>query len=126
MNKFLKLLMGTGLYLLEQSDSVTRDARGRAADQVDDLRDAARDKYEMAADRVVRASRVIRGTDNYALRHALYFAAGAGVGIGVGLILAPATGEETRSVIAGKVHDMGDKVRQQFSSEADRATGTRG
>jgi gas vesicle protein len=46
------------------------------------------------------------------------------VGIGIGLILAPASGEETRNVIAGKVHEMGDKVRQQFSDEP--GTGTRG
>jgi len=74
---------------------------------------------------VARASRVIRGDDHYVLGNVLRFVAGIGVGIGIGLILAPASGEETRSVIAGRVHEMGDKVRKQFSSE-DASTGTRG
>lgn len=126
MNKFLKLLLGTSLYLLEQSDSVTKGMRDRAADQISDLRDAAQEKYETASNRVARASRAIRGEDHHMLSNVLRFAAGVGIGIGVGLILAPASGEETRSVIAGRVHEMGDKVRRQFSSEDDAATGTRG
>jgi ElaB/YqjD/DUF883 family membrane-anchored ribosome-binding protein len=117
MNKFLKLLLGTSLYLLEQSDNATKSARERAAHQIDDLRDVAQQKYETAASRVARASRAIRGKDSYILSNALRFAAGVGVGIGVGLILAPASGEDTRSAIAGRVHEFGDKVRTQFSSE---------
>jgi ElaB/YqjD/DUF883 family membrane-anchored ribosome-binding protein len=126
MNKFFKLLLGTSLYLLEQSDSATRKVRERAVGEIEDLRDVAREKYETAADRVARASRAIRGDDSQVVGNALRFVAGVGVGIGVGLLLAPASGAETRSVIAGKVQDIGDKVRQQFSSEGASATGTRG
>jgi ElaB/YqjD/DUF883 family membrane-anchored ribosome-binding protein len=124
MSKFLKLLLGTSLYLLEQSDSATKKARDSAADQIEDLHDVARQKYQTAANRVARASRAIRGEDRDVLGNALRFVAGVGIGIGVGLILAPASGEETRSAIAGRVHDMGDKMRRQFSSEV--ATGTGG
>ena len=126
MNKLLKLLLGTGLYLLEQSDSATKNVRDRAVEQMEDLRDAAQQTYETAASRVARASRTVRGKDSDLLRNALPFAAGIGVGIGVGLLLAPASGDETRSVIAGKVQEMGDKVRKQFSSEGASATGTHG
>jgi gas vesicle protein len=124
MNTLLKTLLGVGLYLLERSDSATKSARDRAGDRLDDLRDAAQEKYETATDRVRRASRAIRGEDNDVLRNTLLLAAGIGVGVGVGLILAPASGDETRSVIAGKVHDMGGRVRRQFSAEG--ATGTAG
>jgi gas vesicle protein len=124
MNKYLKLLLGTSLYLLEQSESATKNARDRAAEQIDDLRDAAQRKYETAANRVVRASRAIRGDDNDLLRSALFFAAGTGVGIGIGLILAPASGEETRGEIAGRVREIGDKVRRQFADDDVSATGT--
>jgi len=124
MNKLLKTLLGVGLYLLERSGDATKSARDRAAARMDDLRDAAQEKYETATERVRRASRAIRGEDNDVLRNTLFFAAGIGVGLGVGLILAPASGDETRSVIAGKVHDMGGRVRRQFSSEG--ATGTAG
>jgi gas vesicle protein len=124
MNKFLKLLLGTSLYLLEQSDGATKGVRDRAADHLSDLRDAAQEKYETAADRVARASRAIRGEDSHVLSNTLRFVAGLGIGVGVGLILAPASGEETRNVIAGRVHEMGDRMRDKFSSED--ATGTRG
>jgi gas vesicle protein len=124
MNKFLKLLLGTSLYLLEQSDGATQGVRDRAADHLSDLRDAAQEKYETAADRVARASRAIRGEDSHVLSNTLRFVAGLGIGVGVGLILAPASGEETRNVIAGRVHEMGDRMRDKFSSED--ATGTRG
>jgi ElaB/YqjD/DUF883 family membrane-anchored ribosome-binding protein len=124
MNKFLKLLLGTSLYLLERSDHVAKNVRERAVGQIDDLRDVAQEKYETAATRVARASRAIRGEDSYVLRNTLRFAAGVGVGIGVGLIFAPANGEETRSVIAGRVRDIGDRVRKQFSPEGAAATGT--
>src|ERR1700730_16443218 len=123
MNKFLKLLLGTSLYLLEQSDSSTKKVRDRAADRFSDLREVAQEKFETASDRFARASKAIRGEDSYVLSNTLRFLAGVGVGLGVGLILAPASGEETRSVIAGRVHEMSDKVRRQFSEEA---TGTRG
>jgi ElaB/YqjD/DUF883 family membrane-anchored ribosome-binding protein len=123
MNKFLKLLLGTSLYLLEQSDGSTKKIRDRAADRFSDLRDVAQEKFETASDRVARATRAIRGEDSHVLNNTLRFLAGVGVGLGVGLILAPASGEETRSVIAGRVHEMSDKVRRQFSEEA---TGTRG
>jgi gas vesicle protein len=126
MNKFLKLLLGTSLYLLEQSDSTTKHVRDRAVGQIEDLRDAAQEKYQTAANRVARASRAIRGEDSDVLGNVLRFSAGVGVGIGLSLILAPASGEDTRSAIAGKVHEMSDKVRKQFSSEQASATGTRG
>ncbi len=124
MNKLVKLLLGTGLYLLEQSDNTTKNVRDRAVQQMDDLRNAAQQKYETAAGRMARASRAIRGDDTDLLRSALFFAAGAGIGIGVGLILAPASGEETRGEIAGRVREIGDKVRRQFSDEDVAATGT--
>jgi len=122
MNKFLKLVLGTSLYLLEQSNSTTKNARDRAAEQIEDLHDVARQKYQTAADRVAKASRAIRGEDSDVLLNAVRFAAGIGIGIGVGLLLAPASGEETRNAIAGRVHEMGDKVRRQFSSEINSAS----
>jgi hypothetical protein len=126
MNKLLKTLLGAGLFLLEQSDSATKSVRDRAAGPLGDLRDAAQEKYEAAAERMARASKAIRGEDSDVWRNTLLFTAGVGVGVGVGLILAPASGDETRSAIAGRVHEVGDKVRRQFSSEPASATGTRG
>lgn len=127
MNNFLKLLLGTGLYLLEQSDLSTRKIRDRAAGNLNDLRDFAQEKYDTASDRVGRASRAIRGDDdNQVVGNVLSLAAGIGIGLAIGVIFAPASGEETRTAITDKVRDFGGRVRNQFSSEDFRATGTNG
>jgi hypothetical protein len=74
-----------------------------------------------------RAGRAIRRQEDQTVRNAISFAAGIGLGIGVGMLLAPSKGEETRSSIAGKVQDFGDKVKERFSSEVKKpATGTEG
>jgi len=128
MNKFLKLLLGTTLYVLDQSDRSTRKMRSRAADNFDDLRDYAQDKYERAGDRVSRASDALMGDDSRFIGNAISLAAGVGIGIGIGLLIAPASGEETRGAIADKVQVFGDRVKQKFAAEADdfSATGTNG
>jgi hypothetical protein len=109
MKNLLKTLLGTSLFLFEQSDSAQKK-RDRAASKIDDLRDVVQQKYKDAAGRVAKASRAIRGEDNQALGNALRIAAGIGVGIGVGLLLAPASGQETRSAIAGGVRQFGNEV----------------
>ena len=108
MNKFLRALLRTGIHLLEQSDRVTT-----LKDRVEDLID--------------RTGRAIRGKQDHTVRNAVSFAAGIALGVGVGMLVAPASGEETRSSIAGKVQDMGDIVRERFSAERKKpATGTEG
>lgn len=126
MNKFLKLLLGTTLYVLEQSDQSTRKIRNRAADNIDDLRDMAQEKYATASDRVSRASQALLGEDSHVVGNVLSLAAGIGIGVGIGLIFAPASGEETRSAIADKVQVVGERVKKQFSTEEYPATGTNG
>jgi gas vesicle protein len=128
MNKFLKLLLGTTLYVLEQSDKSTRKVRNRAADNFEDLRDLAQEKYATASDRVSRASNALMGDDSHVLGNVLSLVAGIGIGVGIGLIVAPASGEETRGAIADRVQVFGDKVKKQFSSESEdyKSTGTNG
>ena len=117
-NNVLKSVLKTALYFLDQSDRVASDMRDRvsdsldsAADRVSDLRDRAYDRYE---------------GESHTLRNMLTFAAGVGVGIGAGMLLAPASGEEIRGSIGDKIQDIGDRVRDRFSSEARNATGTEG
>ena len=73
-----------------------------------------------------RASRVIRGDDSHFMSTATALLIGVGIGVGVGLLFAPAPGEETRSNLADKVQDFGDKVRNRFSQEPHPASGTYG
>jgi len=124
MNKFLQLLLGTGLCFLEESDRA-KNVRGRTADKIDDLSDVVQQKYEAVADRVAKASRAIRGEGNPAFGNAVRLAAGIGVGIGLGLLFAPASGQDTRRAIAGSVQQFGDKVRKRVSFERARAANAR-
>ena len=117
-NNVLKSVLKTAIYFLDQSDRVASDVRDRVSDSLDsaagrvsDLRDRAHDLYE---------------GESHTLRNVLTFAAGVGVGIGAGMLLAPASGEEIRGSIGDKVHDISERVRDRFSSEARNSTGTEG
>jgi len=114
-NKFVKIALKTGLYLLEQSDKATADMRERLKDrindQIEDLTDRTREAFS---------------PEDHRLRNVLSLAAGVGVGVAIGMLCAPTKGEELRSSIAGKAQDANAKFRQRFSSEERAATGTTG
>ena len=117
MKDFLELLLGSSLYLLEQSDR--RKVRSRRACRIDDLSEVVRQKYEEAAERVAKASRAMSGDDNHVLGNALRFAAGIGVGIGVGLLLALPAAKELG---VESVQEFRTKARQPVFDENARAT----
>jgi hypothetical protein len=110
----LNILLGTGVYLLDSW-------RNRMGGTVEDLRSRAQDTYETAADRVSRATDVIRGEDSNMVGTAAAALLGLGIGVGIGLLLAPASGEETRNTIASKARDIRDRVASR-----EPATGTYG
>ena len=100
------ILLDTGLELL---DSV----RERLPDNMDDIKDKVRDTYGTASRRVNRATNALRGQeDSQLLGKAFAMAIGVGIGVGIGLLIAPASGEQTRADIADKVTDFSDKVRE--------------
>jgi len=119
MNNLIKSILKTAVYFLDQTDRVAGNVRDRVYDGVDrttsqisDLRDQAHDLYDR---------------DNHTLRNVLTFVAGVGVGAGAAILLAPASGQEIRNSIGEKVQDIGDRVRDRFSSSEKRsATGTEG
>ena len=121
MNNFIKSILKTAVYFLDQTDRFAGDVRDRFSDTVDrtsdrvsDLRDQAQELYE---------------GEGHTMRNVLTFAAGVAVGVGAGMLLAPASGEEIRGSIGDKVQDIGDRVRSRFSSASTTrrsATGTEG
>jgi len=124
-NILMNVLLGTGLYLLDTvrdrfADNID-DLRGRTKESFEDLRSKAKDGYETASERVSRASDALRGE----LSTTAALLIGIGIGVGVGMLLAPASGEETRGNIADKVQDFGGKVKERFARETE-ATGTYG
>jgi hypothetical protein len=110
--KLLKTLLRTGVYFLDQAEDATAPIRERVRDRANDFGD--------------RATSLLRGRQDHTFRHAISFAAGIGLGLGAGLLFAPASGDETREVLAGRVHDFGESVKDHFSREVKQATGTEG
>jgi gas vesicle protein len=128
----MDVMLGAGVYLLDSlrnrmsdnlSDAGSRardkysNLRERARDKYEDLRDRAHDTYETVSDRVGRANDVLRGEDRSVMGNAAALLLGVGVGVGLGILLAPASGEETRNNLA-------DKVREGFGRSKEAAAGT--
>ena len=109
-NILWNVLLGTGVYLIDA-------VRDRLAEGFDDVSDRARDTYSEASRRVSRASHAIRGEDHHHMSTAAALLLGIGVGVGVGMLLAPASGEETRSTISNKVQEFGDRMRDKFADQ---------
>jgi YtxH-like protein len=110
--------VGAGAYLLYSM-------RHRLGD-IEDLRDRARESYETASRRIGRASDALRGKDHAVVRTATASLMGVGVGVGIGMLLAPASGQKTRSDISEKVKDVREKVRDRSSRKPQGASGTYG
>ncbi len=104
------VLLGTSVYLLDS-------LRNRLSEGVDEISDRARDTYGEASRRAGRAVEVVRGEDHSGINTVAALLVGVGVGVGVGMLLAPASGEETRSSISNKVQEFGDRVRDKFQEQ---------
>lgn len=113
------VLLGTSVYLLDS-------LRSRLSEGIDDISDRAHDTYGEVSRRTSRAMQAVRGDHGSGINSAMALLAGVGVGVGVGLLLAPASGKETRDTISNKVHDFGGRVRDKFSAESKPTTGTYG
>jgi hypothetical protein len=104
-NSVLKSLLKTAVYIMDQTAEQVDRASDRASQMADDARTAI-------------------FPEDHTLRNVLVFAAGVGVGVGAGLLLAPASGEQTRNSITEKVQDISDKVKGRVSNRNYSATGT--
>jgi gas vesicle protein len=128
-NLLLNVLLGTGLYLLdsarEQLSDQVEEFSDRARDSYEDLRDRGRDVYKSGSRRVSRAAEALRGEDHHALGTAAALLVGVGVGVAAGLLFAPASGEETRNNLTGKIRDFGERAKERFD-KGESATGTYG
>jgi hypothetical protein len=114
MNKLIRSILKTAVYFLDQTSSFTSDVRDRAYDGLDRATDRVADLREQAED--------LYSGDDHTVRNVLTFVAGVGVGIGAALLFAPASGEEIRGQIGDKVQDIGDRVRERFSSRTSTGT----
>ena len=113
------VLLGSGVYLLDS-------LRNRITDNAEDLGERIRDSYGEASRRVGRASAAIRGENDHGLGKAGVLLIGVGVGVGIGMLLAPASGRETRSTISNKVQEFGGRMKDKMQNSESASTGTYG
>ena len=118
MNNFIRSILKTAVYFLEQTDRVAGGVRDRVSDTVDRAADRVSDLRSQAEE-------LYQGED-HTFRNMLTFAAGVGVGVGAAILFAPASGEEIRNSIGEKVQDISGRVVGRFSHETRHATGTGG
>ena len=113
------VLLGSGVYLLDS-------LRNRIAEGSEDIGERIRDSYSEASRRVGRASEAIRGEDHGGFSKAGVLLVGLGVGVGIGMLLAPASGQETRSTISNKVQEFGGRMKDKMQNSESSSTGTYG
>ena len=107
-----EIAAGTALYLMEHSGEARKKMKNFFGDQIDDLRDRAKDAYGAASDRASDLTDSIRGNQSSTGSQVLRFVVGVGVGVGIALLMAPASGEDTRARLSESARDFGDRARR--------------
>ena len=100
MNKFLKSVLKTAVCVMDQYVEQVDRASSRVSDEVSDLVD--------------RSKKMVGVREDHTLRRVLSFAAGVGLGVGAGMLLAPASGSQTRRSIKEKAEDIGTRAGRRF------------
>lgn len=114
------------LSLLLTEPKVRRAIGNRVKDSVDELTDTVTNKYddvaetvsskyEDAVDRLEAAADALQGRTHWGSR-VTGFLLGVGVGAGLGILLAPASGIETRETIRDRAVEMKNKVFESAAS----------
>ncbi len=108
-----RLAAKLGLLLTEPKvrAAVTDQLKNRA----DYVADTLATKYEEVADRLDSVGAALQGRSYWPTR-AMGFLLGVGVGAGLGILLAPASGGETRDAIREKVVDAKNKAVESAST----------
>ncbi len=110
-----KIRRAIGEKLKDSVDDITDTVTGR----YDDLSDAAASKYDEAVDRLEAASAALRGR-SYRSSQVTGFLLGIGIGAGLGILLAPASGRETRESVRDKAAEMKKRVFESAAAATEK------
>jgi len=94
-------------------DSVN-DVTDNISDKYNGAADSVSKTYEDAADRLEAATDALQGKSHWSSR-VTGFLLGVGIGAGLGILLAPASGSETRESVREKAVDVKNKIRHSVS-----------
>jgi hypothetical protein len=101
-------------------DSVD-DMTDKAAGKYGEVSDAVASTYEDAVDRFQAAADAFQGKGHWPSRVA-GFLIGVGVGAGLGILLAPASGSETRETVREKAADMTNRIHRAVTKMPSSGT----
>ncbi len=87
------------------------DLTDRVSGKYEDVSDTVARRYEDAVDRFEAAADALQGK-NYWPSRVTGFLLGVGVGAALGILLAPASGSETRESVRDKAADVTDRIRR--------------
>jgi len=103
-----------------------KDAANGMGDTVagtyNEMTDTVASKYEDIVDRLEAAADAFQGRTYWPSR-VTGFLLGVGVGAGLGILLAPASGSETRESVRGKAVDVTNRIRRSVASMPSTGTG---
>jgi hypothetical protein len=105
--EWARLAMKFGLLLTDAK--LWKAMNEQLRERSEDLSEVVRREYEDTTDRLVDARRALQGQSDWFARVASLLA-GLGVGVGLGLLLAPASGAETRAALRDKAVDVKNNV----------------
>ena len=99
----------------------------QVGEHFDDAQDVVKKRYEDTSQRLQDARDALRGRNHW-VAPAASFVGGVGLGLGLGILLAPARGEETRSMIRDKATDIKNRVSDMTAGGTSfrSSTGTEG
>ena len=116
-DNWIKLLANVGLLL---ADSKFRNNLGKEVrNRMDSVTGAVSDRYDTAVDRLEAAAAALQGHNPWPSRVTALLL-GVGIGTGLGMILAPASGSETRQAIRDKTVELKDRVVDTASNVNSR------
>lgn len=112
--KWARFALKCGLLLTDVK--LWESLRGQLRDRVDDVSNEVRRRYADTNDRLDRAHDAFHGRRSWA--PAASFLGGVGVGVGIGLLLAPASGQQTRTVFRDKVVGLKNRAGEMAADNA--------
>jgi gas vesicle protein len=110
-----KIRAAIGDELKDRVDNMSDTVSGK----YEDMTNTVSSKYDVASDRLEAAVAALQGKRHWSSR-ATGFLLGVGVGAGLGILLAPASGAETRNAVRDKAVDMKDKVFESAAVATER------